>query len=85
MKQKVFSVYDCKAKAYLQPFHVNNSAVATRMIADAVADPNHMFNKHAADYTLFEIAEFDDETGQFTPDYGHVNLGCLITFLNPLN
>ena len=22
MKQKVFSVYDCKAKAYLQPFHV---------------------------------------------------------------
>lgn len=82
-KQKVFSVFDSKAQAFLQPFHTVNPAVAVRMIADATQQKDHMFNTHAPDYTLFEIAEFDDETGLFTPNANHTNLGNLQTFIQP--
>lgn len=78
---KVFSVFDSKAKAYLQPFHAANAAVASRMIADAVQQDDHMFNKHAADFTLFELGDFDDLSGTFTNHSTAVNLGNLLTFL----
>lgn len=80
MINRVYSVFDTKANAYLQPFHAINAAVATRMIADAVSQPDHMFNKHAADFVLYDLGEFCDERGVFvstTP----VNLGCLLSFL----
>lgn len=80
---KVFSVYDSKAQAYLQPFHCINAAVASRMIADACQEPNHNFNRHAADYTLFELGDFDDLTGTFSNHATAINLGNLITFLSP--
>ena len=81
--QKVFSVYDSKAQAYLQPFHAINAAVASRMIADAVSQPDHNFNRHAADFTLFELGDFDDLTGTFANHSTAINLGNLITFLSP--
>lgn len=81
MINKVYSVYDSKAKAYLPPFYATNAAVAGRMIQDAVSDPTHLFAKHAADYTLLEVADFDDDTGIFTPLSSHVNLGLLLTYL----
>jgi hypothetical protein len=80
MINSVYSVFDTKASAFLQPFHAINNAVACRMIADAVAEPNHMFNKHAADFVLFELGEFDDTTGIFTSKT-HVNLGTLLTYI----
>lgn len=80
MLLSVFSVFDSKAQAYLQPFHAQNGAVASRMVADAVQAPDHMFSKHAADYTLFQIATFDDESGVYTSLPSYVTLGNLLTF-----
>lgn len=79
---QVFSVYDSKAKAYLQPFHAANAAIACRMISDAANEPQHMFNRHAADYTLQQLATFDDETGDFvTNPQGPLNIAPLLTFV----
>ncbi|UOF80675.1 DNA binding protein vP5 [Microviridae sp.] len=81
MKLKVFSVYDSKAEAYLQPFFSTTLGMATRMFGDAVKDQQHNFNKHAADFTLFQIGEFDDENGLLV-SVNKINLGCAIEYLN---
>jgi len=83
MKLNVFSVYDSKAEAYLPPFVSQNRAVAIRSFTAAAQDSTHNFCRHAADYTLFEIAEFDDVAGQLTPLKAHVNLGCALMFVGP--
>lgn len=63
MKYKIFSVYDCKANAYLQCMFFRNSNEAVRSFSQACNQEDHEFFKHAEDYTLCEIAEFDDEMG----------------------
>lgn len=66
MLYKVFSVFDSKACFFGQPFVDQKEASATRAFGDAVlsTDPNNMFGKHAEDYSLFLIGEFDNESGE---------------------
>jgi len=81
MWQKVFSVYDAKAAAYLQPFFAPNSAVAARMIERAVNDASTDFHRYAADYTLFEIGAYDSTSGLLVAAEKQINLGLLLTFV----
>lgn len=67
MVYKVFTVFDAAAAAYLPPFFVQTHAQAVRAFSDLARDPQHQFSKHASDYTLFEIASYDDQTGAFQP------------------
>lgn len=62
-KLLLFTVYDSKAEGYLQPFFAMTEAVALRMFSTAVGDPDHDFHRHAEDYTLFCIGEFDQAEG----------------------
>lgn len=80
MKSKVFSVYDSKAEAYLPPFMMPTKGMALRAMEECASSPDHQFCKHAADYTLFELGEFDDSKGTYSQSTNHVNLGCLIEF-----
>lgn len=78
-KLRAYSVYDSKAEAYLRPFFAPSRGLAIRSFADVVNDKTHEVNKHAADYTLFEIGDFDEATGLFiskTPE----TLGNALTF-----
>lgn len=63
---KVFSVYDAKLGAFLQPIFQQATGVAMRMFEAAVMDANHDFHNFAGDYCLFELGEFDQESGEFT-------------------
>lgn len=62
-KIKVFTVFDVKSSAYMQPFYMHTVGQAVRAWMDSVNDPKTQFNKHPEDFTLFEVAEYDDETG----------------------
>lgn len=62
---KVFSIYDEKAEAYMQPFFLPKTGMAIRTITNCVNDPKHQFCAHPADYTLFLLGEFDDSSGQY--------------------
>lgn len=64
MIMKMFTVYDSKAEAHLPPFYCTAVGVAIRNFQVAAEDEAHAFCKHAADYTLFQIGEFDDSIGQ---------------------
>jgi len=60
MKLKIFSVYDSKIEAYMQPFFMQSKGAALRAFMDTLADKSSVLAKHPEDYTLFEIGEFDD-------------------------
>jgi len=60
MKHFVFTVYDDKSEAYLQPFFLQKEAQAIRTFTDLVNDRNHQFGLHPGDYTLFVLGTFED-------------------------
>jgi len=75
---KVFSVYDSKAEAYLQPFFCVNRAVGIRNFSAAAGDPSSGFCRHAADYTLFEIGDFNPVSGVIDCYDSFVSLGTAL-------
>jgi hypothetical protein len=83
MVKKVFTVFDEKSEAYLQPFFLDTLGQATRAITDCVNDNNHQFGRHPSDYTLFQLGEFDDILGEFKMD--KKSLGCLIEYKTQLD
>ena len=68
MKQKIFTIYDSKAKAYITPFFLHQEGMAIRIFTDCVNDPKHQFGKHPEDYILFHIGEWEDEKAKFQPN-----------------
>lgn len=60
----IFTIFDCKAESYLQPFFSLNEATARREFSQAV-NGDGQFNKHAEDYTLFQLGTFNQEHGNF--------------------
>lgn len=65
---KIFTIYDEKAQAYLAPFHFQNIGEANRAMCDLLADDQHPFSRHAEDYTLYSIGEYDNLTAELTSD-----------------
>ncbi len=66
-KLVMFCVYDSKVEGYLNPFTAMNRAVANRIFETAVLTEGHDFHQHAEDYTLFEVGQFDPDTGVLEP------------------
>lgn len=61
------SIYDTAVQAYMRPFMVQAEGQAMREFGDLVCDDNHPVGKHASDYELYVLAEFNDKSGEFTP------------------
>lgn len=59
------SVFDVKAKAYMQPFFVHNENLARRSFGDAVLDKSSGISRHPEDYLLYKVGVFDDGEGIF--------------------
>jgi len=78
--KKVFTVYDCKAQAYLPPFVCLTRGVAIRMVRAAAMDVSHDFFKFGADYTLFEIGEWNEFKGELKQFAAPTNLGTALSF-----
>lgn len=83
MIKKVFTIYDEKAEAYLQPFFFDTVGQALRAVGELVNDPTHQFGKHTEDYVLFQCAEFDEHKAIFVT--GLHSLGSLLELKRPSN
>lgn len=81
MKFKVFTAYDSKAEAFNTPFFMPKSGQAIRAFAEQVNKEGTDFNKFPADFTLFELGEYDDDTGLLTPLSTPKSLGLAMEFL----
>ena len=80
MIHKIFSVYDSAVGSYLTPFFAPSKGAALRSFRDAVNNRDHQFNKYAADYTLFELGEFDDNNGSVVMLSTPLSLGVALEF-----
>jgi len=65
MRLQVLSVYDSKMEAYLPPIFTRSKGEALRSFEQACSEQNGNFAKHSADFTLFFLGEFDDQTAIF--------------------
>jgi len=63
MKMTVYACYDEKAKAFGPPWYLLTVGTALRNLNDMV-NGNTAIAKHPEDYTLYEIGEYDDNTGE---------------------
>lgn len=66
-KHLIVAIRDSKAESYMQPVTQPSPGAAQRSFGDAVNDPSTQFYKHAEDYALFALAEFDDSNAGITP------------------
>lgn len=64
---KVYSIYDDAVKTFLTPHFAKTPGEAERNFKHAVNDPKngHLHNSPEF-FTLFELGEYDDQTGQIT-------------------
>lgn len=65
MELIVVAVRDSAVDAFMRPFFVPTTGVAVRSFSDEVLRAESEMHKHPADYELFELGRFDEETGKF--------------------
>lgn len=80
MLVKIFALYDCKAEAYLAPQYFPTKGIAIRAFTELSNDGESNVSKHAEDYTLFEVGEFDDSNCGFNIYSTPVSVGKAIEF-----
>lgn len=78
MKTKIFAVYDSAVGCYMQPFFMQSKGQAIRAWMDTVNDPKTQFHAHPADFTLFELGDYDEETGILTNLPAKLSLGTAL-------
>jgi len=67
MIYQAYSVKDLKAEAFAPPFFLINNQVAMRGFNAALRDPQNQMSQWPADYALYRIGEFADDTGGLSP------------------
>lgn len=68
---KLFSVYDKQVSAFGPLFPARAVGEALRTIMDAMVDQSSHLGKHPADFSLFEIGEWDDQVGHLKQESDH--------------
>lgn len=81
MRVAVLAVHDKKAELFSQPMFFQAIGQGVRAFADAVNDGKSGYAKHPEDYTLFQVAWFDDVKGEFEPLNPVVSLGVAVSFV----
>lgn len=82
MKYKVYTIFDMKVGAYMQPFFMRQNGEAIRAFTDLANDKSKTIGANPEDFSLYYIAEFDDESGLFFgKQIDHVCLGKAIEFV----
>lgn len=78
-----YAIRDTKAEAFTRPpFFAPNKGVVGRAFSGMVNDPSTEIGKYPADFTLFEIGEFDETTGVLIPrKQGILDLGNGLAYL----
>lgn len=78
---KVFSVYDSKVEAYLNPIFLRSKGEAVRVFSAAVNSSDHQFAAHPSDFTLFELGSWDEEKAKFVLHSTPISVGVALEFV----
>jgi len=63
MLQKLFAIRDSKAECFNQPFVTHTTADAERSFHRLKNDTTSMIHMYPEDYDLYQIGEYDTNTG----------------------
>ena len=77
MVKNVYSIFDSAADLYLHPFYAKADGEALRVFYDVSIGADSEVAKHPEDYSLFRVAEWNDNRGEFVP----LEKVCLATAL----
>ena len=81
MIHRIFTIFDSKMEAFLPIFLAPSTGSAIRSFEDLANKEGHQINRHSADYTLFEIGEFSDESASILSYATPVSLGVAVEFI----
>lgn len=82
-RSKLFAIWDCKSESFsAAPFVFPSRGVALRAFQSTANDPNTEIYKYPADFTLFEIGEWDNLSGVVSMYSSKVNLGTALEFVS---
>lgn len=74
LKRPLVAVFDKKTALFDPPFHCRHIGEAIREFDIVRKDPNTKFGKNPEDFDLFQVGEFDEQTGNPIPVTPHVHL-----------
>lgn len=80
MKTLIFAVRDNAAEAYMQLWTAPTKGAALRSFSDATNDGQSPICKHPQDHVLFQLGEYDDNTGVITPLPSPLSLGVALEY-----
>lgn len=80
---KLYSVFDSKGNFFDKPFIQRNAGDASRGFQMAVNDEKQdsMLKRFPADYTLFELGEWDELQGTVKMHEAKINLGTGLQYV----
>lgn len=61
---KIYSIRDTVAVYFERPFYARTNGEAIRSFSDAVNEPKSPFNAHPEQFLLYEVGDFDEQTGK---------------------
>lgn len=67
MRLSVYSVLDAVAGVYCKPFSSQNDGIARRDFDNASRDPQSVLHQNPADFGLYHIGYFDEDSGLLEP------------------
>lgn len=67
MKLKIYSLRDQKTDAFMNPIAMQTTGQLLRMLSDEVNKQDSLVGQHPEDFELFEVGEYDTQTGTLTP------------------
>lgn len=78
---RIFSIFDSKVGAYMQPFFPRTTLEGMRMVEEAINGNNadSLLSKHPDDFILFELGTFNELDG--TLANSPLNLGTCLQFV----
>lgn len=74
MKLSVCAVFDKKTGLFDRPFHVRHNGEAIREWDIVRKNPETKFGKNPEDFDLFQVAYYDDNSGDHETLTPHVHL-----------
>lgn len=79
---KMFSVYDNKAECFSPPFFMKATGLALRGFTDMInSGEQTQYSVHPQDFTLFELGEWNEETGKVEQYEAPKSLGNGVDFI----
>ena len=79
---KIYAIKDQAIEAFSQPFFVQAQGQAVRMFMDESKNEQSQINRHPADFELWYVGEFDEQTGTITGAANIERVARAIDFIN---